>query len=260
MKPNSSLPVNPDLETIKNPYRKADSIREQGKIKSAIKPGTLGYFSILVWSLAIAALAPIGKLPWVVLVSLLIAFVLYPNAIRRIFNPRWLLLLAIIALPPLFFIGTLDRILFGIHYSSLGAIEAARMVMRFLIILLAVSGFAEKVDISAIAGLLERFGLQGLGFSMGVALNILPALQKSSTNAWQSLWLRGGFRKHKLTSLKYLIATIITNALQQAENIALAAETRAFNPRKSHPAPIQRNRLDIFILILGILSLALFVL
>jgi len=259
-----SSSTNPEIKNSNIPTNPVHPLKESKILPSnsflPVKLGTLGYFSLLLWFLSAAMLVSIYKLPWVVLLSIIVALLFYPYAFHRIFNIKWLFLLIIIAIPPIFFLGSLDRNFLEISYSSFGAQEALRVIMRFVIILVAISGFTETVDISAIAGLLERFGFRGLGFSIGVALNILPALQQSSTNAWQSLWLRGGFRKHRFTGLKYLLTNLITNALQQAENIALAAETRAFNPTTSQATPIQKNRLDYFIITVSIASLIWFML
>jgi len=48
--------------------------------------------------------------------------------------------------------------------------------------------------------------------------------------------------------------TIITNALRRAEEIALAAESRAFSPQCARPAPIKRGYWDGFVISLGFVS------
>jgi len=111
------------------------------------------------------------------------------------------------------------------------------------------------VDIVALAGLLERFGLHGLGFSMGVALNLLPALQQSSTHAWYSLKMRGGLRKQRWRGLQLLAITVVTNALRRAEEIALAAEARAFSPEKSRAMPIKYGNWDWPVAIAALISM-----
>ncbi len=119
----------------------------------------------------------------------------------------------------------------------------------------AVNGFASAVDIAAVAGLLERFGLQGLGFCLGVAMNLLPALQESATNAWRSLWMRGGLRQRRWRGLQLLLVTVVSNALRRAEEIALAAESRAFTPERSRPMPIQAGQWDLLATALASLTL-----
>ena len=87
-----------------------------------------------------------------------------------------------------------------------------------------------------------------------VALNLLPSLQASSLNAWRSLWMRGGLRRNRLHGLRLLILTIITNALRRADEIALAAETRAFTPGASRPAPMILGSWDAPVVIVLLVS------
>jgi len=43
------------------------------------------------------------------------------------------------------------------------------------------------MDIAELAGLLERVGLHGLGFSLGGAINMLTTLRTSTISVWYSL-------------------------------------------------------------------------
>ena len=106
-----------------------------------------------------------------------------------------------------------------------------------------------------VAGALERGGLHGLGFSLGVATNLLPDLRRSSTATWHSLRMRGGLRGRWLRGLQLLLLAVMTNALRHAEEIVLAAETRAFLPEKSRSVPLKRGRLDGWIVLAGVLAL-----
>ena len=116
-----------------------------------------------------------------------------------------------------------------------------------------ISGFTSVIDIAKLTGFFNRFGLNGLGFSMGVALNMVPALKRTSINTWNSLKMRGGLRYKKRKTIQLLIITVISNALRYAENVTMAAETRAFNPNNRHFVPLKVNRFDyvlVFILLL----------
>jgi energy-coupling factor transporter transmembrane protein EcfT len=154
----------------------------------------------------------------------------------------------LLALPPVFLLGEIDRSIWGVGYSSQGLSIGLQIALRFIVVLIALNGLTGSVEITSIAGLLERVGLQGLGFSMGVALNLLPSLQQSSTNAWHSLWMRGGLRRQRWRGIRLLLFSIITNALRRAEEIALAAETRAYSPDRSRPLPIVIGNWDWAIL------------
>ena len=190
-------------------------------------------------------------------ICILVSVLLFPLSPRRLLQWRILIFMLLLSLPPIFFLGEIDRSLWGLGYSSEGLLAGVQIALRFIVVLIAINGLTGSVEITAIAGLLERFGLQGLGFSMGVALNLLPSLQQSSLNAWHSLWMRGGLRRQRWRGLRLLIFSIVTNALRRAEEIALAAEARAFSPERSRAMPIAIGSWDWIILVLALSSFAL---
>jgi energy-coupling factor transporter transmembrane protein EcfT len=197
---------------------------------------------------------PQARLPIAVVPCLVVLSLVFPGCLARALRLRWLLFLLLLSLPPVFLLGELDRSVLGLGYSSAGLAVGTQIAARFIVVLAAVNGLTRSVDITSIAGLLERLGLQGLGFSMGVSLNLLPSLQASSVNAWRSLWMRGGLRRNRLRGLRLLSLTILTNALHRADEITLAAETRAFTPETSRPAPVALGSWDGLILALVAVS------
>jgi energy-coupling factor transporter transmembrane protein EcfT len=198
--------------------------------------GPIGNLIIFFWSLAMVMLVPVARLVWTAVICLVVTAVVYPHSFRRILRLRFLVMLALLSLPPLFLM------------AENGGQTALQIGLRFVVVLTAVDGFTHAVDISQIAGLLERLGLRGLGFSLGVALNLLPSLQQSSLHAWQSLRMRGGLHNKKWRGLRLLGITIVTSTLKRAEEIALAAEARAFSPDCCRPIPLKASNLDRFLL------------
>lgn len=203
--------------------------------------GPIGHLFIFLWSLGMVMLVPVDRLVGTAVLCLVVTAVVYPHSFRRVLRLRFLIMLALLALPPLFLM------------PENGGQIALQIGLRFVVVLTAVDSFTHAVDITQIAGLLERLGLRGLGFSLGVALNLLPSLQQSSIHAWQSLRMRGGLRQKKWRGLRLLVVTIITNALRRAEEIALAAESRAFSPDQYRPAPLKISNLDRLLLPVGTL-------
>jgi energy-coupling factor transporter transmembrane protein EcfT len=132
------------------------------------------------------------------------------------------------------------------------------MGARAVVIVVAVQGLTASIDISSLAGLFERLGFHGLGFSLGVALNLLPALQGAAAHAWYTLKMRGGLRRKRWRGLQLLAITVVTNALRRAEEIALAAEARGFTPEHSRALPIKSGYLDWVIIPTAALFLLLF--
>jgi energy-coupling factor transporter transmembrane protein EcfT len=186
------------------------------------------------------------------IVCIAASVLLFPLSPRRLFHWRWIFFMLLLSLPPIFLLGEIDRSLWGVGYSSEGFSAGLQIALRFIVVLIAINGLTASVEITAIAGILERLGLQGLGFSMGVALNLLPSLQQSSINAWHSLWMRGGLRRQRWRGIRLLIFSIITNALRRAEEIALAAEARAFSPDRSRALPIIVGNWDWLILLFAL--------
>jgi len=221
--------------------------------------GPVGHLAIFFWFLGMVMLAPVTRIVAMTVICLAVGAVVYPKAIRGALKPRWLFLMLLLAAPSLFFLGELDSTFMGIRYSSEGMLAGLQIAARFVVVLVAVQGFTSAVDIAALAGLLERFGMRGLGFSTGVALNLLPYMQQSSIHAWQSLRMRGGLRRHRWRSLRLLVMTIVTNALRRAEEVALAAEARAFSPENARPLPVRKGSLDWLPFVAGVISLVVMV-
>lgn len=222
------------------------------------KPGTIGHLFLFAWSLAIVMLAPAGRTPIAALFALLAAACFYPGAIGRALRPRWLLLLGLMALPSLFLPGPPALTVGSVAtISAVGLQTALRTLMRALIILVAVDGLTRSVEVSQIAALFERAGFKGLGFALGIALNMLPILRDTTTVTWQSLRMRQAFasRLRFVTALRYFLVTVISSALRRSAAIALAAEARAYDPQNSHPPALHTSPLDRPLILVTILTL-----
>lgn len=216
---------------------------------STLKPwiGSLGHLSIFLWALVMVLVPSLAKGIILALFALGILILIYPVAVKRLVRPRWLVIFGILFLVNLFF-GVSDQVpdltILGFSFSSLNILSSIQMTLRAAVILLAADGLSGSVNIVEVAGLLERSGMRGLGFSIGVATNLLPDLRQSGMNAWHSLRMRGGFRAQWWRGVQLLMITIFSNALRHAEQIVLAAEVRAFQPELSRNAPLRIGALD----------------
>lgn len=214
--------------------------------------GSLGHLSIFLWALGMALLPSASRGIIVALFTLGALTLRYPAAVQRLARPRWLMILVSLFLINVFFSATdnsPDIIVLGLQFSSPAIVNGLQMSLRAAIILLAADGLSSSVNIVEVAGLLERGGLRGLGFSIGVATNLLPDLRQSSMNAWHSLKMRGGLRSQWWRGIQLLALTIFSNALRHAEQIVLAAEVRAFRPELSRTMSIRIGTLDWWIFI-----------
>lgn len=224
--------------------------------------GSLGHVILLTWMFCLVLIVPVARLWWSAGFALVAAVLLYPASFRRLLRLRILLLLGMVFLASLFFGAQQpDSDLFGIPYSSSGLVGGLQMVVRAVVILVAVDGFSSAVEIGEVAGMIERLGLRGLGFSIGVAFNLLPVLRQAAANTWRAMWMRGGLRSHRVKAMRLMLVTIITNALRRGDEIALAAEARAFTPERSRAIPLRPGKLDYWLTLplLGILLAILFI-
>lgn len=217
--------------------------------------GTPGYLVIFIWSLAVMTLSQGTRLLLMAGVCLALAAALFPGALRSLVRTRWLVALGLLGLVNALWGGPADLRLGTIPYSSAGLAAGGQMALRALVLLVMVDGFSGSAEISSVAGLLERAGLRGLGFSLGIAVNLLPGLRQSSMNTWQSLWMRGGLRNKRWRGMQLYIVTVVANALRRAEEIALAAETRAFSPEQTRRLPVQNGAWDKMVVVLAGISL-----
>lgn len=206
--------------------------------------------SIFLWALVMVLIPSLTKGIILAFFALGILIIIYPAALKRLARPRWLVIFGILFLINLFF-GVSeqapDLTILGLSFSSINIFGSVQMTLRAAVILLAADGLSSSVNIIEVAGLLERSGLRGLGFSIGVATNLLPDLRQSGMNAWHSLRMRGGFRAQWWRGTQLLVITIFSNALRHAEQIVLAAEVRAFHPELSRHAPLRIGALDLWL-------------
>ncbi len=220
--------------------------------------GTPGRLALFAWSLTLVLVAN-GE--WLIVVAALALSVngfLYPASIRRLFRWRWLIFVLIVLVPNMLWVGDLDRVVAGIPISTTGFAAGIQMVLRALVVIVAVDGFSGSVDITEVAGLFERIGLPGLGFSMGVAVNLLPDLRRSGRCAWQTLSMRGGLRRQWWRGIQLLLVTVVASALRRADEIALSAEIRAYTPGTSKPQPLRKGVYDVYVIIAVVISIIVF--
>lgn len=227
----------------------------ESKPRRAHALGVPGYLSILLWSFTLVICAQ-GK--WMLLAAgacLLAASLLFPGAFRSLFRLRWLVLIVTLALVSSIRFGEQGR---WITLSLDGLVTGTQMGLRSLVMLVMIAGFSESVEISQLAGLLERAGMKGLGFSLGIAVNLLPGLAQSCTAAFHALRMRGGLRAQWRQGIHLYLVTVVSNAVRRAEDTALAAEARAFSPESQRLLPLVVGRLDGWVTAAAVLSLVFF--
>ena len=199
----------------------------------------------MIWAIVLSILAPGARLVLVVGVVIGFSALFFQKGLRPIRRLQfWALVASAMVFSP-FLIGEKNFSLFGISLSSQGFWAGLWMAVRAVSVALAVGGFAYAVSADEISRLFEMAGLRGLGFAVGVAFNMLPTLEETARNAYEAMWLRGGFRRERLQALRMLLVTIVVNALRRGDEVVEAAEARAFRPSGPRREPLPLGRADL---------------
>ena len=195
-----------------------------------LSPGS--YLAFLLWALLLVALLPDGRL-WLLLVIVLALGRFSGKGGLQVLARRrfWLSILSILALSP-FILGKAD-LQWGILRLSRAGLETGLwMALRAATLILAFGVSLGVLTVTQMIRLFDTVGLRGLGFALGVALNLMPVLRDVVGAAYHTLRLRGGFRQPVQTMRLFLI-TIIANALRYGDDVVKAASARAFDPTAS---------------------------
>ncbi|MGV3614682.1 MAG: CbiQ family ECF transporter T component [Fimbriimonas sp.] len=123
----------------------------------------------------------------------------------------------------------LGAFLFGASVPSMeGAGLGLEIVGRAAAILVVARWVALGATPFEFAYLFGRLGMRWVGFALGIAINALPVLERSTRRTWDAMRMRGGFRRQRWRGLRLLAIATLTNALLQADAQADAATARGF--------------------------------
>lgn len=201
-----------------------------------LNPGS--YLVFLLWALLLVALLPDDRL-WLLL-AIVVAFGWLGGGegLQLLAHRRfWLFILSILALSP-FILGETDVHWGVLRLSRTGLETGLWMALRAATLMLAFGASLGVLTVSQMIHLFDAVGLRGLGFALGVALNLLPVLRDVVGVAYHTLRLRGGFRRPVQNARLFLI-TIMANALRYGDDVVKAASARAFDPTAS-PTRVSR--------------------
>lgn len=201
--------------------------RTAGRHEPGLSPGpSLG---ILLWALLLVAALPDRQLWPVVAAILAFALTVGRKGLQVLAKPRfWLVPLSILALSP-FLLGQPDLHWGRIGLSREGLVAGFWMALRAVILMITFSSTLGALTVSQLIRLFDRIGLRGLGFALGVALNMLATLQDVVAAAYHTIRLRGGWRR-PIPNAQLFLVTVIANALRYGDDILRAAHARAFDP------------------------------
>ncbi len=120
------------------------------------------------------------------------------------------------------------------------------MAGRALTLMLAFSLGLSSLSLSDLVALFEGLGLRGLGFALGVAMNLLGTLQEMGRVTFETIKLRGGLRRPVL-ALRLFLVTVVTNTLRYGDEVVNAASVRAFDPTQGRGSRLDPSRADLLL-------------
>ncbi len=151
------------------------------------------------------------------------------GGLRTLASPRfWGPLILLVALSP-FLLGTPDISWGPLPISWAGLEAGVTMALRAAVLTLALRVSIGALTIAQLTRLFERVGGRGLGFALGVSLNLLPVFQDVIGAAYHTVRLRGGFRR-PLRGGRLFLLTVVVNGLRYGDDVVKAAQARAFDP------------------------------
>ena len=222
--------------------------------------GTPGYLCCFAASMAAAVLLPGWRTVLALALAALLAALFYRIAFRALTHPGLWLFIGLLLVSMTFWVGEPTGRLGPLPVSLSGLAAGLQMSLRALAITLAVRGLAARVSPGESAGLLERAGVKGLGFTVGVAFNLLPSMERSVRQTLDTARLRGGALWRRPRLLRLAAVTALTSAVRRAEDVAAAAEVRGFSPQHTRPLPLRRGRWDLPVAVALAAVIAVFVL
>jgi len=160
------------------------------------------------------------------------------QGLRILRRPQlWIFVLTALAAGP--FLFGQPEVLWGpLQLSREGLLIGLKMGVRAFVITLAFSLGLSSLTLSDLIVLFGRLRLPGLGFALGLAMNLLETLHEMATVTSQTIWLRGGL-KRPLVALRLFLVTSVANTLRYGDEAVNAAAVRAFQvgrrPRRSLP-------------------------
>ena len=208
-----------------------------------------GYLTFTVWGLGAGMLVRGWRLAALVAVELLFGLFWNREGLGMLTRWRfWVFVGTAVALGP--WLGSRA----GLDGADLGAAGlpawwtglslGLEMAARALALMLAFSLGMSALSLSDILAVFDRLHLRGLGFALGVAMNLLATLQEMARTTFETIKLRGGLRR-PLAALRLFLVTLVTNTLRYGDQIVNAASVRAFDPSGGRRRSLSLTRADL---------------
>jgi energy-coupling factor transporter transmembrane protein EcfT len=190
-----------------------------------------------MWGLVLALIADGWRLVALVMLECLFGLLWSREGLRPLRRLRfWIFIVTAVAVGPFL---TRESGLTGegvIHASAgppslfgAGLCLGVAMAGRALAVTLSFSLGLSALSLSDVVAIFDGLRLRGLGFALGVAMNLFSTLQEMATVTFQTIKLRGGLRR-PLVALRLFLVTVLSNTMRYGDQVVNAASVRAFDP------------------------------
>jgi energy-coupling factor transporter transmembrane protein EcfT len=214
-----------------------------------------GYLLFTIWGVALALVSRGWQLAALVALELAFGLAWSREGLRPLRRLRfWVFIATAVVLGP-FLTPASGLTLDGVAFDWSGVSPGLEMAGRALTLTLAFSLGLSALSLSDLVALFDRLHLRGLGFALGVAMNLLRTLETMARVTFDTIRLRGGLRR-PLVALRLFLVTLVSNTLRYGDQIVDAASMRAFDPKSdrfSDPEPTGRSWQADVGLVLGLL-------
>ena len=206
--------------------------------------GPLGYLSFTIWGLVLALIADGWRLGALVALECIFGFVWSPEGLRPLGRFRfWIFIVAAVAVGPFLAIGS-DATVEGVVLPWVGASTlfipgmqmGLMMAGRWLALSLSFSLGLSALSLSDVLAMFDGLHLRGLGFALGLAMNLFSTLQDMAMVTFQTIKLRGGLRR-PLVALRLFMVTLLSNTMRYGDQVVSAASVRGFDPNGDRYSP-----------------------
>ena len=219
-----------------------------------------GYLLFTIWGLVLALIADGWRLVALVVLECLFGLLWSREGLRPLRRLRfWIFIISAVAMGPFLtreagpkWEGLAPAWVGTSTLFKAGLCMGLAMAGRALALALSLSLGLSALSLSDVVAMFDGLHLRGLGFALGVAMNLFSTLQEMATVTFQTIKLRGGLRR-PLVALRLFLVTLLSNTMRYGDQVVNAAVVRAFDPSKRQTTilPLRRADLWLFITLVG---------
>jgi len=188
-----------------------------------------GYLLFTLWGTGLALVSEGWRLAALAVLELAFGLLWSREGLRPLRRPRfWLFVGTALALGP-FVSPQAGLTVRAVSLDWGGMSVGLEMAGRALALTLAFSLGLSALSLSDLVALFDRLHLRGMGFALGVAMNLLKTLQDMARATFETIKLRGGLRR-PVVALRLFLVTLVSNTMRYGDEIVNAAAVRAFDP------------------------------